>query len=100
MKYEMDDGKVVDTFKCKYFWEEEKYFDGYNFISINTRTQWEHERLYFTKSDRYFIEKWSNWQGSIPTASWVSSQEAAKWLILNEYELPDDLKKLEEGVVE
>jgi hypothetical protein len=31
---------------------------------------------------------------------WVSNREATRWLILNECELPDDLKELEDEVTE
>ncbi len=37
---------------------------------------------------------------SQPHAEWVSPQEAARWLMLMEIELPEDLKQYEEQVSE
>jgi hypothetical protein len=38
--------------------------------------------------------------GSTPHVEWVSPEEAARWLIHNDEELPEDLKKYEAEVVE
>lgn len=96
----MDDGTVVDTDKATQSWAEETYFDGSNHISKATGSQWNHQTLYKSRKGRYYVEHTSQWQGSRAHVEWVSREEAARWLLHNEHELPDDLKDLEDEVVE
>jgi hypothetical protein len=42
----------------------------------------------------------SQWQGSLDHAEWISPQEAARWLLTMEYDLPPDLAEYEEQVSE
>lgn len=99
-RYRMDDGTVVDTQNAQAFWTEAKDWDGRNHISRATGTQWNHQTLYKSRKGRYYIEHTSQWQGSRPHVEWVSPQEAARWLIHNDHELPEDLKQYEEEVSE
>lgn len=89
-KYRIE-GSIVDTDNSSNAWDEERYFDGHNMISVNTGSQWHHETLYRSRKGRYYIERTSNYQGSRDTAEWVSPQEAVRWLLLNEHEIPSDL---------
>ena len=98
--YRMTDGTVVKTQNATQSWEEGKRWDGRNMISVATGTQWEHQMLYRSRKGRYYIEHWSQWQGSTPSAEWVSNEEAARWLLANSEELPDELKSLEETITE
>jgi hypothetical protein len=46
---------------------------------------------------------WSQWQGSVAGARFVSDEDAVKWLLSNNYKeekIPMDLRKLIEDVVE
>jgi hypothetical protein len=99
-KYKMDDGKIVDTTKALYRWEEETFFDGRNRISNATGSQWEHQRLYRSAKGRYYLECSSQWQGTHPYARWVSREEAATWLIANGHGLPPELEEFENDLVE
>lgn len=98
--YRMDDGTIVKTENATKSWDEATRFDGRNHISVATGSQWNHQNLYRSRKGRYYIEHWSQWQGSAPHAEWVSNHEAARWLLANEHELPEDLKALEEEICE
>jgi hypothetical protein len=46
------------------------------------------------------VEHESNETGSGSHAEWVSNQEATRWLLANNHELPADLAALEQEVCE
>lgn len=93
-RYRMEDGTVVNTDKAAQSWDEAARWDGRNYISVATGDQWTHETLYKSAKGRYYIEHDSQWQGSTPSASYVDAASAAKWLLLNEHALPEDLTPL------
>jgi hypothetical protein len=99
-RYRMSDDTVVDTANSTMRYEEDTYHDGHNSISRATGTQWNHQTLYRSKKGRYYIESTSQWQGSHDSAEWVSNEEATRWLLENDHELPEELKELEEQVTE
>ena len=99
-RYRMSDGVVVDTDKATRAWEEARDWNGQNWISRNTRSQWTHETLYRSRKGRYYLVYSSQWQGSTPSAEWVSEKEALKWLILNDKDLPAELEALAEQITE
>jgi len=92
--YRTEEGAILNTDLATESWSEETDWDGNNHISRATGSQWEHEKLYRSKKGRYWIENSSQWQGSLPSARLVTNEEAVAWLLLMEYELPDDLKEL------
>jgi hypothetical protein len=96
----MDDGTVVKTENATQSWEEGTRWDGNNYISVATGTQWNHQTLYRSRKGRYYIEHTSQWQGSLPHAEWISKHEAARWLLANGEELPEDLAALATEVSE
>ncbi len=98
--YRMDDGTVIKTENATAEWAEDKRWDGNNMISVATGSQWNHQTLYRSRKGRYYIEHESQWQGSTPHAEWVSNHEAARWLLANDHELPEDLAALEAEVCE
>ena len=98
-KYRIDE-TIVDTDKAAQSWAEATRWNGSNHISKATGSQWEHETLYLSARGRYWIESTSQYQGSIPSARFVEREEAARWLLLNEHELPEDLGDLADEVVE
>ncbi len=100
MTYRLDDGTVVKTENAKRSWNEDTRWNGNNFISVATGSQWNHQTLYCSRKGRYWVEHESQWQGSTPHAEWVSNHEAARWLLANGHELPDDLRALEVEVSE
>lgn len=100
MKYRMEDGTIVETDNATKSWGEETRFNGNNHISIHTGSQWVHQRLYRSRKGRYYVEHKSQFAGSAPHCEWVSPQEATRWLMLNDDDLPDDLAQYADKVSE
>lgn len=100
MKYQMDNGSIVDTAKAKQYWEEDTNWNGNNHISVNTGSQWTHEKLYLSSKGNYYLEHTSQWQSSLPRAEYISEEEAARWLLRNDHELPEELEKFAEEITE
>lgn len=98
--YRMEDGTVVKTENAQKSWEEEKDHDGRNWISRATNDQWTHQQLYKSRKGRYYLEHTSQVQGSRAWCEWISPQQAAAWLLLMEYELPDDLRECAKDIEE
>lgn len=98
--FRMENGTIVKTENAKQKWDEQTDWDGNNHISRPTKSQWEHQTLYQSRKNRFWILHESQWQGSLPHAEWVSEHEAARWLMLNEYELPKVLALLEDEISE
>ena len=99
-RYKMEDGTIVDTDKASKDWQESSDWDGRNHISRNTGSQWHYQHLYRSRKGRYYMVRTSAYQGSMPSAEWISEMEAARWLLHNDEELPEDLKHLEAEVIE
>ena len=99
-RYTMSDGTVVDTSNASRSYEEATFYDGHNHISCATGSQWAHQLLYRSRKGRYYIEHFSQWQGSHDSAEWVSNEEAARWLLANNEPIPDELAKAAESVSE
>lgn len=97
-----DNGSLIifNTEKACAEYEEAKDWDGRNNISRATGSQWEHEAMYKSSKGRWYIENWSDWQGSLPSARHVSEAEACAWLLKNDHKLPKDLLALQEEVEE
>ena len=71
-KFQMEDGTIVNTNKAKCHWDEDTRWNGNNHISVNTGSQWGHETLYLSSKDRYYLVHESQWQGSLPSAEYIS----------------------------
>ena len=99
-KYQMGDGTIVNTEKARKSWTEDTRFDGRNQISVNTGSQWDHEELFESRMGRFYVVRWSQWQGSTAHAEWVSDHEAVRWLLLNKEEVPERLLHLVDEVEE
>lgn len=99
-RYRMDDDTVVDTAAAKQSWDEATRFDGSNQISVATGSQWEHQELHKSRKGRYYIVRWSQWQGTTASAEWISKRAAAAWLVVNNHEVPDDLTEEADAVTE
>ena len=98
-RYEIE-GTIVDTKNAAEKWEEETDWNGNNHISRATGSQWSHETLYRSAKGRYYVVHSSQWQGSTDSAEVIDEQEAARWLLANDHELPEDLARFEEEVSE
>ena len=91
---------MVDTKNATQHWNEDTRWNGNNHISVATGSQWEHQTLYRSRRGRYYIEHESQWQGSTPSAEWVSTEEAARWLLANNETVPEELEAVAESVSE
>lgn len=100
MKYQMEDGTVVNTEKAAQEYEEAQDHDGRNDISRATGSQWNHETLYRSRRGRYYKVCTSQWQGSRSHAEWISEHEAVRWLSLNDHEVPKVLAHLVDEIEE
>ena len=99
MKF-LEGGVIFDTERAAATWEEASDWDGSNHISRATGSQWNHETLHKSAKGRYYVVRSSNIQGSQDEMEILSPREAAAWLLLNDHDLPDDLRELEGEVVE
>lgn len=99
-RFRMDDDTIVDTDKALQSWGEETDWNGSNHISRATGSQWNHQTLYKSKKGRYYIVHSSQIQGNMDHAEWITPQEAARWLLLMDEELPEDLEQYAEEVCE
>lgn len=91
MKFKTEDGTVIDTKKMVRKWKEATDWNGNNHISRATGSQWEHETLCKSSKGRYYLWRSSQWEGSLDSAEFISDMEAARWLLLNDRPVPDDL---------
>jgi hypothetical protein len=66
--------------------EEDEWWDGSNYISVATDSQWEHEELYRTAGGRWVLHSWSQWQGTRPGWEFVSDEAARTWLLRNHHD--------------
>ena len=89
--HRLESGKLVDPSKAANSWEEARDWNGNNFISRATGSQWHHETLYQSRKGTWYIVASSQWQGSMDDARELSGKEAAEWLALNEHDLPKSL---------
>lgn len=89
--YHMDDGTLLNTRIARRSWHEGSYFDGRNLISRATESQWLHQTLYLSRKGRYYLVHHSDGQGAGAYAKWLDALAAARWLLRNGYELPEDL---------
>ena len=99
-RYQMEDGTVIDTNNATMTWFECRDSNGSNLIGRSSCSQWHDQTLRRSRKGRYYIQYESRVQGERDRCEWVSPERAAAWLLLNEEELPDDLKQLEETVSE
>ena len=99
-KYRMSDNTVVDTNNSTMSWNEATNSDGSNLIGVSSGSQWLDDTLYRSRKGRYYLVTHSRIQGRPNSAEWLSNEEATRWLLANEREVPDDLKHLVDKVSE
>lgn len=84
-----DDGELVGWFDADAVqrFAEDEYFDGSNYISLATGSEWEHEELYRTAGGRWVVGRWSQWQDAGPPHfRFVGDDEAGRWLLLHSHD--------------
>jgi hypothetical protein len=84
-------GMWFDVSKATCF-KEEKQWNGQNYISKATGSQWYHEAIYYTKSGKWVLNKWSDYQGSIETYEVVEEHEVVEWFLKQSMDLPTMLE--------
>lgn len=72
-------GRWFDSEKAELI-KEELFWDGNNWISRATGSQWEHEWLYRTRGGKWILNHWSNFQGVTETYIEINNKTAAAWL--------------------
>ena len=90
--YKMEDGCIVKRANATASYEEERDWNGNNHIGRSSKSHWHYQNLYRSKKRRYWLEHISCVQGERDWAEWISPQQAAAWLLLNGFEIPDELK--------
>ena len=98
MRIKTEEGVLLNTDKSKASYQEDTRFDGSNLISVNTGSQWNHETLYLSAKGVWYLLEESDWQGSSPSAHFISDEAAATWLLLNGKDLPARLARLQDVV--
>jgi hypothetical protein len=96
----MGDGSIANTDLAQRHWQEDTYHDGFCRISRATGTQWNHESLYLSRNNRFYVVSSSQWEGSQDSARYVSNEEAVKWLLVNGHEVPEFVGHLVSSVEE
>jgi len=99
-RYQMEDGTVLDTKNASASWRDKSESDGQNMVSLATGSQWIDATLYRSRKGRYYVVTSPRIQGRNDHAEWVSPQEAARWLLSQTIDLPEDLKKFEAEISE
>lgn len=66
-------------------YKELSRWDGNNWVSVATGSQWRHEHLYHTASGRWVLNFWSDYSGELGDHyQKISDHEAYDWLIKNQ----------------
>lgn len=71
-------GQWFDAEKAEIY-KESTFHDGRNWISKATGSQFAHEAIYVTKSGKFIINHWSDYQGTRETFELISTEDAAAW---------------------
>lgn len=62
---------------------EDRWWNGSNWISRATGSQWHHEALYRTAGGRWVLHFWSQYQGVPERYEFISDTKAREWLLKN-----------------
>jgi hypothetical protein len=79
---------------------EGEYWDGCNHVSLSTGSQWKHQCLYYTRSGRWVLNTWGDWQGTWNEYVHIDESVAVEWLICNKRFNDTQLAKLPKSVQE
>lgn len=88
-------GQWFDAEKAEMY-KEDTFHDGKNWISKATGSQWEHEAIYVTKSGKFILNHWSDFQGSHESYEVISKEDAAAWFAKQSFsddEIPQVFQK-------
>ena len=88
-------GQWFDIDKAEVF-KEETDWNGSNHISRATGSQFDHEFLYMTKSGKFILNRFSDYQGRGESYILLSKEEAAEWFASQSFSdevIPDVFKQ-------
>ena len=95
MRQALGGGRWFDTDKAVVF-KEDTWWDGNNYISTPTGSQWDHQTLYFTGGGTWVLNSYSAWQNSNDSWEVICEDTAFAWLIDND--CSSELSKLPAGI--
>lgn len=90
-----ENGAWFDAEKAELY-KEDKWWNGNNWISSATGSQFEHEAIYITKSGKFILNSWSDFQGSQESYELITKEDAARWFAKQGFgddEIPDVFAK-------
>ena len=90
-------GSWFDT-KSAVLFKEDTNWDGRNQISVPTGSQWNHEYLYYTKSGKWILNSFSNYQGTLETYEQIDEAAAIAWMVQNRCFDRDEIMQLPDKV--
>jgi len=100
MQTRMEDNTVIHTEYATAIYQPARDSDGRNLIDRNTRSQWIDQTLYRSRKGRYYILTVPRIQGQMPHGEWLSPEQAAAWIALNDCEMPAELVAAAEACTE
>lgn len=71
--------------------KEQAYWDGSDYVSVNTNHKWTHEQLYRTKGGRWVLEYIDQTNKDNYQIKFIDEDEAKEWLERNDE--PEAIKK-------
>jgi hypothetical protein len=94
------DGRKVDTTLAMQSWVEETRLVGDVYISINTNSPYQTQKLYQSSQRNFYLVTENNYPEAVadttePSATFVSERQACAWICKNSHTLPDCLASLE-----
>jgi len=89
----LENGSWFDADKARKI-NEHEWWDGNNWISSATGSQWDHEVLHETAKGKWVLHHWSQRTGYGDSWELLTDQEAAVWLVENNREIPERLTSL------
>jgi len=92
LKQHLIDGRWFDEDTAR-IWNENTDWDGSNYISAVTGSQWDHQRLYNTATGSWILGEWSQVGTGEEMYTKIDEEAAARWLILCDRKLPKELSE-------
>ena len=94
------DGRKIDTTLAMQSWVEETRLVGDVYISINTNSPYQTQKLYQSSQRNFYLVTENNYPEAVadttePSATFVSERQACAWICKNSHTLPDCLASLE-----
>lgn len=69
-------------------------WDGHNWISVATGSQFDHEEIVHTRRGGFLLHYWSQWEGVCERYERISAETVAQWLVDNQHVLDEHLSRL------